>query len=440
MPKQSQAPAKRSSRRWWPKVIAVLCTGAVILVGTPHLLIRSAKQEIRKGHADLALKYLDQAVFFRQRSAEIEFYRARCFRRLGRTAEFRDAMESALRSGFSEQLLEREQTLFLAQAGQLRDIESKLADIFEQAGNDVDEACEAYANGLLFNMRQQEALNVVNQWAKDYPDDPRPEYVKGKIFQSLNRSELAEEAFRHALELAPDSPEIELILAEHLLETRQLDEAETVFEVLARKEKFHDVAYLSISKIQRLRGDLNASQRAIQAIRDPGEFKNGEYQLQAGLLALDQQNFSEAEKFLRAAIQKQPRLIDAQNALASALRGLGRIEESTAQAERVARAHEQVVRSNRLYDEVVARPNDPEPRLALGKIELQYGKPHLGIAWLQSVLNLQPGNADALESLAVYYETEAANNEQVRALAAHYRRLCEKHRSQNTDATPLDQN
>ena len=431
LPSKTRLPEHKSAvsyvRRPTVILIAVVLFGISGFVFAPRLLINSAKKAIRKGEIERALLQLNRADFFGQYAGDIDFCRARCFRRLGKTEEFSSAMKAALSHGCPVDLLDREQTYFLAQAGQLQKIEHRMANIFEDAGEDSDEACEAYANGLLINLRQKEALNVVEHWARDYPNDARPEIVRGKILKSLNHENLAEAAFKKAALLDPESTEIKMLLASHMLETGNLDEAASLFRSLSSNNLYHDEAWLNISRVERLKGNIAAAKYALGQIKEPTRFTDGQFELQAGLLAIDEKQYENAEALLRRVLIKSPRLIEAQQGIAVALRGQGRQAEASAQASTVAAIQDQLGLARRLYDTVIARPDDATPRLEIGQIELQHGDINRGIAWLQSVLNLEPGNRVALESLAKYYEEHSTSKPEFRELAEYYRsRIDEK--------------
>ena len=419
-------PSARDSIRWPSWRVLTL---AVVMVLLALLLaavlsmeaISQARASIRQGDPELGIVWLNRASWFFLHDGEIQFLRARCFRKLGHAEAFRKAIISASEKGVSAKVLDREQTYFLAQAGQLTQVEHRMGQIFREAGEDAGEACEAYATGLALNLRQTEALVVTDYWAKDYPDDARPEFVRGLIFSSMNRTKLAEQAFRRAVELDPDSSEIQLKLGALLMETKQLDGATVVFRGLLRNQKYHDIAWLNISRAERLKGDLPVSRQALESIRNPSQFLQGDVELATGLLAIDQRDYELGERLLRPITEKQPRNLEAQNALAIALRGLGRREEAEEQSENVATAQNALSRGSRLYDDVVVHPHDPLPRIEIGRIELQYGDEQRGVAWLLSALNLEPENTEANSTLAEHYEQQASSNKTYAELAKHYR-------------------
>jgi len=234
---------QRSKRLKARRVFATLITMALMSISlwaiAPLGAIWYAQDALRHRNPALALQWLNKASWFGQHEAEIEFLRARCYRRLGNAEAFRDAVISAAKMAFSPEILDREQTYFLAQTGQLQKIEHKIGKIFRESGEDSGEACEAYTSGLLLNLRHTEALTVADSWARDYPLDSQPELVRGMIFNSISRPKLAESAFRRALELDPDSTQVQIRLGELLIANRNLDEAITTFRLLSQHSEQH---------------------------------------------------------------------------------------------------------------------------------------------------------------------------------------------------------
>jgi tetratricopeptide (TPR) repeat protein len=420
MPKQTESP--KSRRKWRVRIVSFMCTAGIIVFGAPYVGIHFAEQALTRRDANAAITWLDWAAIWGSQKGRIEFLRARSLRRLGSLDGFRLALTTAAEHGYSKEALDREQVLLMAQMGQLRHVEHRIGTILRTVADDAAEVCEAYTNGLLVNLRQTEALNVVDHWAKDYPHDAQPEVVRGLILKSINRVKRAEDAFRKAVALDADSVDARRELGAILLDSRRLDEALVIFERFKEDSELRDFALLQISKCHRQRGDLTAAEQALAALSERPSLPAGDIALQYGLLCLDRQRFEEAMKYLTEALAAQPRAIEAQHATAQALRGLGRFEEAAIQSQLVAEAETELSRIGSLHDQVVAHPSATEPRLEIAKIELRYGNPHRGLVCLKGVLNIQPDHLETLETLAEYYEASKETNDELAVLADEYRK------------------
>lgn len=411
----------RAPRRWPLRVLLAALTIGAVLVIAPWTALVLAKSAITRREPETALRWLRCAEWFRQHRAEIRFLQARCWRRLGQTEEFRTAIQAAAQAGYPTPRLEREQILLQAQLGRLNEVEDQIPRILQTAEEDTAEACEAYVSGLLLNFRQVEALRVIDSWSKDYPGDLYPVLIQGQVHQNAGKLEEAEAAYRQALAMSPHSRAVQQNLADVLVSAQKIEPALELYRRLTADTQRRDAAWLQIAKCERLRGDLDAAQRALSQIRDRARFTDGSLDLQEGLVALDQQRFEQAALALDRAKRANPRSVEIRHARAQALRGAQRNEDAAKEAEFVATAQAELSRGDQLHDQIVANPLDPRLRLEIGKILLKYGDPVRGVVWVQSALNLRPTYRDANLTLATYYEEQASKSPQSASLARQYR-------------------
>jgi tetratricopeptide (TPR) repeat protein len=419
--RNSKRTGPRPRRRWIARGAFIVAAVLIVVFLAPWSALQLARSALARRDPETALLWLQRASWFGQYRGEISFLQARSLRRLGRTDEFRIALESAAKSGCPTERLAREQTLLMAQMGLLRDIEADIPRILQTAGDDAAEACEAYVNGLLLNFRQVEALKVIESWSQDYPADPHPELIRGQIQQNSGKFADAEAAYRRALQLQPHSRDIQQRLADLLLQSKKIDAALELFRPLTADPQRRDAAWLQIAKCERVRGDIAAAHEALQQIQDRGRLSQGELALQEGLVALAREDYSAAATELERARDANPKSVEARHALAQALRGCGRNAEAAVESQQVAAAQAELSRADHLHDLVASDPLDPRPRLEIGKILIQYGDAVRGVIWVQSALNLQPDLREANQALAEYYEGQAKTAPQYSALAEQYR-------------------
>lgn len=409
------------SRRWWTAGIVTVVTLLVVPVVTSVVTVSLAKRAISKREPAKALEWLKIAAAFGHRHGEIDFLQSRCYRKLGNVEGFRTAILSASRRGYRQQDLEREQLLLQAQTGRMKEVDDRISQIFQTAGEDTAEVCEAYVSGLLLNFRQAEALRVIDSWSQDYPDDPFPQFVRGRIHQNANQPQEAEKSYRRALEIAPKNSEVRMQLAELLIQAKRIDEALSILRSLTNDSKLRDLAWLRIAKCSRIQGDAAARQQALGEIKLPEQLPPGDYDLELGLLELDQQRFEVAVTHLQRSKLLQPGSTETSHALAQALRAAGRKEEGDREALFVAEAQAELQRSDTLQNELSEDFNNLDRRLEIGRILLTYGDPARGRAWVQSVLNASPSHRRANQMLADHYETLGQTSAKYAELAKQYR-------------------
>ena len=401
----------------WLAAVALI---AACYVLTPYFFLSLARSSLTDRDPQAALFWLSKARWFGPHRGEIEFLRARCFRRMGDLEPFRSSMQVALHQGFPASLLEREQILMLAQVGRLRDVDARMPDILLNANEDSGEVCEAYASGLLINFRQEEALTVIDSWAKDYPADPQPELIRAQVMQNAGRFKETEAAYLRALKRSPSSPEIRMRLGMALLANRKIDQARDIFQSLLTDARYHDAASLQIARCERIRGDLTKCQVALDQIRAPEKLADGDLELEKGLLALNKGEFAAAVESLEWVKSQRPRSLEVGSALAAALRGVGRVDEAATEARRVADSEAKLSHADKLQVEVASDPNNLDLRLEIGKLLLEHGDPKRGVSWVQSVLNLDPNHRQANLALAKYYQSLDSTSKENARLAKMY--------------------
>ena len=385
--------------------LAALALIAVCYFVSPYTFLFLARSSLTQRDPQAALYWLSKARWFGPHQGEIEFLRARCFRRMGDLEQFRSSMQAALNQGYPARLLEREQILMLAQVGRLREVEARMPEILVNANEDAGEVCEAYVSGLLLNFQQEQALTVIDSWSKDYPSDPQPELIRAQVLQNAGRFKEAEAAYTQALKRAPSSSEIRLRLGLSLLANQKIDQAKTHFQSLQSDAKYRDTANLQLSRCERMRGDLAKSQASLDQIRDPERLLEGDLELEKGLLALDKGEFEAAVISLERVKPRQPGSLEVGHALARALRGAGRVEQAATEARRVAESQTKLSRADQLQAEIARDPNNLDLRLEIGQILLEHGDPKRGVSWLKSALNLDPNHSRANLALGEYYQS-----------------------------------
>lgn len=420
-PSKPTASAGSHSRRRATIVVVALVCAVIFVTAIPVVTVLLAKRAIARREPAKALEWLKIATIFGNRNGEIDFLRARCFRKQGKVEEFRQSILAASDRGYQRQTLEREQLLLQAQAGRMKEIDEKIAEIFQTAGDDTAEVCEAYVSGLLLNFRQGDAVRVIDSWSQDYPEDPYPLFVKGRIYQNSNKVREAEECYRRALAINPHAPPIRFQLAELLISAKRIDEAMPLLQVLTTDPKFGDLAWLRTAKCARMRGDAASRKRALEQIKSPNQLPPGEYELEVGLQELETQNYEQAVTQLQRSRDLQPGSTEAGHALAQALRAAGRREEADRQALYVAKAQEELQRSDRLQNQLADDFTNYELRLEIGQILLTYGDPARGRAWIQSVINAMPGHRRANAMMADHYEMLGQSSAKYAELAKQYR-------------------
>ncbi|HVW02378.1 MAG TPA: tetratricopeptide repeat protein [Planctomycetaceae bacterium] len=367
-----------------------------------------------------AIDWLDFGWRFQAPGAEEEFLRARAYRKQGRWDLVHRHLELALRQGIDRSRIEREQWLASAQSGDLRDSLSHLPLLLERPEGDGPEICEAYVNGFFLNNRLDEALQLIAAWLADYPADPLPYRIRGKIRVNSGELKQAAEDFRQVLKLLPRDSSVALELGQCLASQRDYEGAVGPLEQAARDPKTATAAKIELARCFRLQGKLDEARAHLAPLleKSPDDpeilAESGQIELQAG-------QFSQAIPDLERSLRAYPRSVALHQALGRALLGAGRDAESREHFVYVERVQLQLARVDKLIDYAGKHPRDAQCRYEIGKIYLDDGVPERGVKWLQSALNCDPEHRASHAALAEYYGERKGVNPAFAAAAERHR-------------------
>jgi tetratricopeptide (TPR) repeat protein len=185
----------RPSNRWIR--LAVLLAVLLLLIWQRQLwlgglLDSRVRTALQQQEPERALWWLDWMERFLGRAAETELLRARAYRHLGRWPDVEAALKRADEQQAPRRLLEREQTLALAQSGQLRRAEPQLARLLSDDRDDPTDVCEAFVIGYMRSQRQANALHLIDGWLADAPQDFRPYLYRARIYRVSEELKQAE--------------------------------------------------------------------------------------------------------------------------------------------------------------------------------------------------------------------------------------------------------
>jgi tetratricopeptide (TPR) repeat protein len=258
--------------------------------------------------------------------------------------------------------------------------------------------------GYFANLRVQEALELLDAWQRDFPDDARSYFMRGYLLQALARYPEATLAYRRGLQLAPGETTMRFRLAEVLTELQELDEAGRLFRRCVQESPDNPEIVTAWANCLSVQGQADEARRLLQRTLATHR-RHFEALRKLGEIELAQGRFEQARQHLEAAAHERPYDTTTHNALAKTLRALGRADEAQPHFDYVAQAEESLARMERELRQVVDRPRDAELRYDIGLTLLKYGSPEDGVKWLRTVLELQPDHAAAHQALAAYYES-----------------------------------
>lgn len=401
------------SRRRLVRRLAAACllAGTFIGIGANWRAIGVA-WETRAGHKahavgdeEAALKHFLTAERLDPQRAQTLFLLGRTYRRLGNSQETRGRLQRAGECGFPSQRLQREWLLVKAQAGMLAEVEPVLDKLLTNAGEDGQEICSAVVNGYVRNYEFGKAQMILEGWVGDYPNDPEPQIVLGKIFQHFNNFREAEKHFRAALKLCPSYRRADILLAEVLIAQKKFQEALPLLQKPRQGAETADERRLLLAQCLLNLGREGESLRIYAEIvaRSP---ENCVALLGLGKAKVWAGEYQEALAHLNHAFELCPRELEVRYARAQALSFSGDRTQAQAELQDIAIAKAALAKAGEVASELFQHPDDLDARMELGTTLMKYGDRQEGIAWVESVLQYEPEHQAAHRLLADYYKRQ----------------------------------
>jgi len=398
-------------------LVVAAVAGMVVLVatqGVPWCQSR-AVGAMRVSRLGAAETWLSRAELLGPKNARTHLLQARLDRKRGLFPQMLTRLREAAAQGCPRSLVAAEQLLAELQSGGLRPVDPRVADLFVKGEVDADEASEAYVLGCLRNYEFEPAMTLLSSWEADYPKDPRPNFLRGRILEYQRWEQKARNDYaaasrkaggvyapaeyalaRLALEDQDDQGALEFFrrcktgldvpaaakLGEAAALRRLGRPAEA--ETLLSGKDFHDRA--------------NLAQQLVE-LGDPVERATAAYEAEQGRVAAALEKFADAETWLARALERNPQDWKLRNVYATVLSREAKAEQAAAEFEKVAAAEKAVASCDELLERLKKNPADVEARYELGRIFREHISERQGEAWLRSVLQYDPNHAAAKREL-----------------------------------------
>ncbi|MCO6458678.1 MAG: tetratricopeptide repeat protein [Pirellulaceae bacterium] len=402
----------------------MLGSGLIVLVAALCLAgpawqqhrLQQARNCLENRQLAQARQWLDAALHRDPDSGEALLLLARLERREGRLSNARDYLQRAWKAGVSPARLERQQWLALAQAGQLDEAEPHLNELLSDPQGEAAEICEAFLNGYLRAYRFDDALRLLDAWQADFPADPQPRIYRGMVFEHLMMTGKAIEEYEAACRLDPARLEAHLRLADQLAALLRDEQALAHYQICLDADPRHPEARLGYASCLLKQGQVEQPEQIFRQVLADNP---GNRRARAGLaqLTMSAGKYDEAVAVLQELVAEQPTDRAWRYQLATALQTSGRADEARPHFEFVTAANQAMARAQGLLEQLRTEPARVDLRFDVGSTLLQYGSASEGVAWLQSVLQLEPDHRAAHEALAAHYESQDQPE-----LAARHRR------------------
>lgn len=317
-------------------------------------------------------------------------------------------------------------------SGNLAGLDRNLSKLLIE-GTDANEICEAYVLGCLTAYRLADAEAVLQVWLSDFPEASKAQFLYGRLLE--HRENLTEAARRYSIASELDHGPSAFALAGVLAEQHEFESA------VVQAKRARDLLYdpqpgnVVLARLHRMLGEFGPAERylSVAAQSDPDSAAIGwrvagvpsqdaisEIDAENAELQLAKQDYVEAERSFRRALEKSPQRWRLRNGLATALRLQGKLEEATEHLTRFRSATHALNECGVLIDRLRTEPDNLEARVRVAETLLNHVSQDQGLVWLRSVLQYDPKHQEANRLLFEFYRDHASENPDFSRLAKHY--------------------
>jgi tetratricopeptide (TPR) repeat protein len=308
-----------------------------------------------------------------------------------------------------EQMLEA--ALIRAETGDLDAVEPYLEARREADPAEAPFICAALAQGYSRMYRIRDALSCLNGWLQRHPDEIEALFLRAEVLRKVRALAPAADDYRRVVELAAERHDARRWLTFCLLEIGQLDEALRHVELVRRHWPDDPEVLVLLARCQSKQGQFGPARQTLDGVLATHP-TNSLALRSRGQLALLEEDWADAETWLRRALEVQPNDYEAHAGLHLALKRQGQAAAARAQLDQ---AEDLKTRLERLTEistrDMSARPHDPALHCELGRLLLGLGYPALGRSWLLSALHQDPQFAPAQAALAALDQASSAEGE-----------------------------
>jgi tetratricopeptide (TPR) repeat protein len=362
---------------------------------------------------------------------ELHFQAARALRR----AALREAADADWEARALEHLRECERlnyppedialemTLIRVMRGDLEQVEPHLLALLTQDNPDSSVILETLVPVYLARFQVPRALLCVSRLMAEEPDNAYAYYWRGAVRDLLLSNGQAIDDYRRVLELKPDFADARRRLAEDLLVIRRYEEARDHFERLIASTPGNPDLLLGLARAAHGLGNLEAAKTLLDRLlaTQPAHSLALE---ERGKLAFELGRLDEAEQFLREALQRVPRLGEANYTLYQCLTQRGQKEEAAKYRNQFEKVEADTRRFRKVTELIRGQPQNADLRAEAGTLLLRNDQTEQALGWLTSALQMEPYHPAAHQALAEYY-TKLGQQQQ----ADRHRQLARQGRS-----------
>jgi tetratricopeptide (TPR) repeat protein len=414
--------ARRARRRPWTAALLTLLVIAIV-VGSAYAYVRhqwrAAQDDVRELRLDQARDRLKICLALWPRRVEVHLLAARTARLSGDFETAEAHLNKCLKLVGPTEDVQLEYLLIRAQTGEIEEVAPILESFVENGHRDGAHILETMSRAYMQNLEYGPAYRCLSRWIVLTPEDTRPHYWRGWVFERVANPARAREDYEHALAMDPNLFSVRLRLAEMLLEDNQPVDAATHLEYLRTLDPDRPEVNARLGQCRFLQGQHAESRRLLEAAVE--KLPNDRYVLlYLARLDIEDRQPARAEERLRKLLDKDQSDTEARYVLVTALKFQRRDREAAENLVRYEQDKVLIDRANKMLQSEAKTPTrDANTAFEIGSLLLQIGQEQQGLHWLNEALSRSADHQPTHAALADYYEKTG----DAERAASHRRRL-----------------
>lgn len=432
-------PPRPGRKRFWGRLFfCVFLVGLIAYVtpsGARKLSLRLAQSRESSQRLIDSRYWLDVAARWGEDSSDYWTRRCRIARKFSRDDELASSLRMADQKGVDPEILRTEVLLADTQRGNLNRIEKQLSELLT-GSYPADEVCNAFAEGCLIKYRLDDALSVLEVWELDYPNDARPNFLRGRIFEHRTDVPRAQAEYREALRKSARYAAASYNLARTLVTEQKPEEALPLFDACHRDLGCPAPGLVGMAQCHRLLHQLDKAEECLlQVIPIKAEIRREAFRLvgesslsgiveplaEQARVAAERGQHAQATQWFQEALDQDPLNWRIRYQMALSQRQCGQSDEAQSNLKQVEQTKAALATCDQLFDVLRKEPQNVEARVHIGEVFLKNLSVPQGLVWLNSVLDIEPNHSQANRALAEYYEAHRHENPAFQELALKHR-------------------
>jgi tetratricopeptide (TPR) repeat protein len=339
-------------------------------------------------------------------SAEAQFLKGRVALALGNLPEAAERLKRAQELGHPRPQLVLLQAMLASRLGRHAEAEPILRQAFLDARGPDPQLDEALARVYLETYDLNRAAVVLDRWAREAPEDPKPHLWRVEVDSRIHGApDAVLNDYREALRRDPNLAKARLGLADELRQAHRNAEAATEYEAYLAHQPDDPAGHLGAGQNLLEKGDEAAATRHFERALalDPKNASIYKQYAEADILRGD---FAAALRHLDRAVELDAYDLPVRHRRSLALTRLGRTGEAKAEQAATNRLRAELSSLNEARARLVNSPHDRASQIEVARWMFDHGHDQEGAKWAEKVLREQPGNPDASRLLADYHQRQ----------------------------------